>query len=100
MAERLRGPHSEGNVSIMDADAVAASMDLQARCLVSDEAEPILYAAKDIVDGWVLVPRAHLRTIQNWDGDIDEIDAIMMCAEILADARLIGLKGETAHDST
>ena len=38
---------------------------------------------------WVLVPRAHLRTIQGWDRHIGEVEAILMCAAILADAQLM-----------
>jgi hypothetical protein len=40
----------------------------------------------------VLVPRAHLRTIESWYGEVDEVKAITMITDILADARLLGLK--------
>ena len=38
----------------------------------------------------VLVPRRLLRKMQSWYGEIDDVAAILMCAEIMADARLIG----------
>ena len=62
------------------------------RAHAADSDSPILFAEQDIVDQWVLVPRIHVRTIQAWgrSGEIDEASAVLMCAEILADARLLG----------
>lgn len=68
----------------MDIDA------LRERARRADEDPPPLRASDDVVDEWVLVPRAHLRTIQSWAGQIDEAAAITMCGEIFLDARLIG----------
>lgn len=33
----------------------------------------------------------------SWSDEIDEVDAILMCAAILADYRLIGLEGERSE---
>jgi hypothetical protein len=64
--------------------------DIIARAKAADTEPPIIYAPAAVVRDWVLVPRRHLKTIQSWDGEIDEVEAIMLLAEILADARLIG----------
>jgi hypothetical protein len=64
--------------------------DLTARAKAADTEPPVIYAPAAVVRDWVLVPRRHLKTIQGWDGEIDEVKAIMLLAEILADARLIG----------
>jgi hypothetical protein len=61
-----------------------------ARAKAADTEPPIVCAPAAVVRDWVLVPRRHLKTIQSWNGEIDEVDAIMLLAEILADARLIG----------
>jgi hypothetical protein len=67
--------------------------DLIARAKAADTEPPIVYAPAAVVRDWVLVPRRHLKTIQGWDGEVDEVEAIMLLAEILADARLIGSTG-------
>lgn len=63
---------------------------LAGRAKEADECPPLIYTSQDIVDNWVLVPRAHLRTIQSWNGEIDEAKAIQIVTAILADARLLG----------
>ncbi len=72
--------------------------DLAERAHAADTDPPIIStSARTIADEWVLVPRKHLRTIQSWGGGIDEADAMLMCIEILADARLIGYVGDQDH---
>lgn len=70
----------------------AMLMNLMARANASNQEAPLLFADQDMVDQWVLVPRAHLQMIQSWGVNIDEVDAVLMIAKILADARLLGLK--------
>ena len=80
-----------GTESARVADLLEATGDdLTARAKAADTDPPIVYAPAAVVRDWVLVPRRHLKTIQSWDGEIDEVEAIMLLAEILADARLIG----------
>jgi hypothetical protein len=73
-------------------ETVATLIDLMARAKAANEEAPLLFANQDIVEQWVLVPRAHLRTIESWYGEVDEVKAITMITDILADARLLGLK--------
>lgn len=67
-------------------------LDIMTRANAASNDPPLLYASDKIVDEWVLVPRAHLRTIASWSDQVDEIDAINMMTAILADARLLGRK--------
>lgn len=67
-------------------------VDLMGRAHAANEDAPLAYSSQDVADQWVLVPRAHLRTIQSWGGEVDEVEAIMMLANILADGRLLGVK--------
>lgn len=73
-------------------------LDLLTRADAASNDPPLLYASDEIVDKWVLVPRAHLRMIQSWGDQIDDISAINMITEILADARLIGRKDQPDVD--
>jgi hypothetical protein len=53
------------------------------------DAEPVYAVDGDTAANWVLVPREHLRTMQSWNGEIDEVDAILMCAAIFRDAVIL-----------
>jgi hypothetical protein len=79
--------------------------DIYARAHAADTEPPILFASKEIAEEWVLVPRRHFKAIQSFDvaiygpgeeqgDDINGTKAILMLAEILADARLLGVDDE------
>lgn len=68
--------------------------DLERRADAASCESPLIYTDQEIADQWVLVPRVHMQTIMSWDGEITDLKAIRMITDIVADARLIGVKGE------
>lgn len=69
---------------------------LAERALEASTAPPILYAPKAVADEWVLVPRHLLRQMAEWGAQpvnqMDTVKAVLMLAEVVADARLLGVE--------